>query len=268
MLGVSAGSDSVTAALRAATTDENVAAVVLRVDSPGGSYIASDAIWRASLALRRVGKPLVVSMGAVAASGGYFVAMAADRILAQPTTITGSIGVFGGKLVIGDLLTRHGIDHDAVTAGARARMASARVGFDADQLAALEAWLDRVYADFTGKVAAARGLSAEAIEAAARGRVWTGADARERGLVDAFGGLQDAAAQARALAGLSPDAPLRPLPTPKPLDRFARPRSSEDPRAVAALGPAVPAGRLGRLGRLGRTRGGTRAARGRAPHAG
>jgi protease-4 len=238
LFGVSAGSDSVTAALRAAHADENVAAVVLRVDSPGGSYIASDAIWRASLALRSAGKPLVVSMGAVAASGGYFVAMSADRILAQPTTVTGSIGVFGGKVVIGDFLTRHGIDHDAVTAGARARMGSARVGFDADQLAALETWLDRVYADFTGKVAAARGLSAEAIEDAARGLVWTGADARERGLVDAFGGLQEAAAQARALAGLPSDASLRALPTPKPLDRFVRPKSSEDPRAVIAFGPA------------------------------
>ncbi|MBA3741816.1 S49 family peptidase, partial [Sporichthya sp.] len=198
VLGVAAGSDSVNAALRAATADQNVAAVVLRVDSPGGSYIASDAIWRASLALRSAGKPLVVSMGGVAASGGYYVAMAADRILAQPGTVTGSIGVFGGKVVIGDLLTRHGIDHDAITAGARARLGSARVGFDPDQLAALEAWLDRVYADFTGKVAAARGLSASAIEEVARGRVWTGADAREHGLVDTFGGLQEAAAQARA----------------------------------------------------------------------
>lgn len=236
VLGASAGSDSVNAALRAAVADDDVAAVVLRVDSPGGSYIASDAIWRTTLALRPAGKPLVVSMGGVAASGGYYVAMGADRILAQPATVTGSIGVFGGKLVIGDLLTRHGVDHDAVQAGARARMGSPRVGFDPDQLAALEAWLDRVYADFTGKVAAARGLSAEEIEAAARGRVWSGADARERGLVDAFGGLQEAAAQARALAGLSSDAPLRPLPTPKPLDRLARPKSSEDPRATAAVG--------------------------------
>jgi protease-4 len=153
--------------------------------------------------------------------------------------------VFGGKLVVGDLLTRHGIDHDAVIAGARALLPSARVGFDADQLAALEAWLDRVYADFTGKVAAARGLSAARIEEVARGRVWSGADARDNGLVDAFGGLPEAAAQARALAGLSPDAALRALPTPRPLDRFARPKSSEDPRAVSAAaagtGPAARA---------------------------
>ncbi len=241
VMGSAAGSDTVNAALRTAVTDSNVAAVVLRVDSPGGSYVASDAIWRTTQALRPAGKPLVVSMGGVAASGGYYVAMAADRILAQPTTITGSIGVFGGKLVIADLLTRRGIDHDAVAAGARARMASARVGFDADQLAALEAWLDRVYADFTGKVATARGLSADAIEAAARGRVWTGADARERGLVDAFGGLHEAAAQARALAGLSPGAPVRPLPIRTPLDRFARPKSSADPRAAAAAPGAASA---------------------------
>ncbi|GAA0631109.1 signal peptide peptidase SppA [Sporichthya brevicatena] len=237
LFGAAAGADTVNAALRAAARDEHVGAVVLRVDSPGGSYIASDAIWRTSQGLRAAGKPLVVSMGAVAASGGYYVAIGADRILAQPTTVTGSIGVFGGKLVVGDVLTRHGIDHDAVAVGARARMSSPRVGFDADQLAALEAWLDRVYADFKAKVAAARGLSAEEIEVAARGRVWTGADARERGLVDAFGGLPEAVAQARALAGLSPDAPARPLPVPSPLNRFARPRSSEDPRAAAALGP-------------------------------
>ena len=237
LLGVSAGSDTVNAALRAAIADDNVATVVLRVDSPGGSYIASDAIWRTTLGLRRAGKPLVVSMGGVAASGGYYVAMGADRILAQPTTITGSIGVFGGKLVIGELLTRHGIDHDAVAAGARARMGSSRVSFDAEQLAALEAWLDRVYADFTSKVAAARGLSADDIEAVARGRVWTGADARDRGLVDDYGGLHDAAAQARTLSGLPPGAPLRPVPVPKPLDRLSRPKSSEDPRAAASLRP-------------------------------
>lgn len=238
LFGAAAGSDSICAALRAAANDESTAAVVLRVDSPGGSYVASDAIWRASLGLREAGKALVVSMGTVAASGGYFVAMGADRILAQPATITGSIGVFGGKLVIGDALTRHGIDHDAVAAGARARLGSGRVGFDADQYAALEGWLDRVYADFTTKVAAARNLSTEAIDAAARGRVWTGHDARDHGLVDALGGLSEAADQARALAGLPSDAPLRPLPAAKPLDRFARPRSSTDPRAArAAMAP-------------------------------
>ncbi|HVE24185.1 MAG TPA: S49 family peptidase [Sporichthya sp.] len=241
LMGNAAGSDTVTAALRSAATDDAVAAVVLRVDSPGGSYVASDAIWRATLGLREAGKPLVVSMGRVAASGGYFVAMSADRILAQPATVTGSIGVFAGKVVVADLLRRHGIDHDAVSAGARSRLSSPRVGFDADQLAAMEEWLDRVYADFTGKVAAARGLSAARIEEVARGRVWSGADARDHGLVDAFGGLPEAAAQARALAGLAPDAALRPLPAPRPLDRFARPRSSEDPRAARAALRSSPA---------------------------
>jgi protease-4 len=236
-LGTASGSDTVCAALRAATEAADVAAVVLRVDSPGGSYIASDTIWRAAAALRPAGKPLVVSMGRVAASGGYFVAMGADRILAQPTTITGSIGVFGGKVVIADLLRRHGIDHDAISVGARARLNAPRKSFDPDELAALEEWLDRVYADFTGKVAAARNLSAEQIDAAARGRVWTGADARSQGLVDAFGGLPEAAAQARALAGLPSAAALRPLPLVKPLDRFARPKSSADPRAAALAAP-------------------------------
>lgn len=227
-----AGSDTVTAALRAAGRDDDVRAVVLRVDSPGGSYVASDSIWREVGQLREAGKPVVASMGDVAGSGGYFVAMAAETIVAQPGTLTGSIGVFSGKVVADALLERLGIGTGAVVLGRNARMFSARAGFDEAQWTRLETWLDRVYADFVGKVAQSRGISAERAHELARGRVWTGADAYERGLVDELGGLRRAAELARERAGLPADAELRRYPRVGPLDRIAPAKSSEDPTAA------------------------------------
>ncbi|MFL6128312.1 MAG: signal peptide peptidase SppA [Mycobacteriales bacterium] len=235
--GPGAGSDTVAAALRSAGRDGSVAAVVLRVDSPGGSYVASDVIWREVTRLRAAGKPVVASMGDVAASGGYFVAMGADAIVAQPGTITGSIGVFSGKVVTAGLLDRLGIGTDAVVEGRQARMFSSRVGFDAEQWRRLEEWLDRVYADFVGKVADARRITRERAHELARGRVWTGADAYERGLVDELGGLRRAAELARQRAGLPADAELRRWPPLRPLDRLSPPRSSED--RTAAAGPTT-----------------------------
>ncbi|HZB48920.1 MAG TPA: signal peptide peptidase SppA [Mycobacteriales bacterium] len=232
--GPGAGSDTVTAALRAAGRDDSVGAVVLRVDSPGGSYVASDSIWREVTRLRAGGKPVVASMGDVAASGGYFVAMAADTIVAQPGTLTGSIGVFSGKVVTAGLLERLGVGTDAVVEGRQARMFSSRVGFDAEQWQRLEEWLDRVYADFVGKVAQARSLSRERAHELARGRVWTGADAYERGLVDELGGLDRAAQLARQRAGLPADAEVRRWPPLRPADRLSPPRSSEHPAAANA----------------------------------
>jgi protease-4 len=232
--GPGAGSDTVAAGLRSAARDDAVRAVVLRVDSPGGSYVASDVIWREVTRLRAAGKPVVASMGDVAASGGYFVAMGADLIVAQPGTITGSIGVFSGKVVTAGLLERLGVGTDAVVEGRQARMFSARVGFDPEQWQRLEEWLDRVYADFVGKVAAARGLTRERAHELARGRVWTGADAYERGLVDELGGLRRAAELARERAGLPADAELRRWPPLRPADRLSPPRSSEDRAAAAA----------------------------------
>jgi protease-4 len=232
-----AGSDRVCAALRAAGADDDVRAVVLRVDSPGGSYVASDAIWRATLQLREAGKPLVVSMARLAASGGYYVSMSADRIVALPATLTGSIGVFGGKLVIADLLGRLGIGYDAVGVGRNARQYSPRVEMDEAQLAALNAMLDRIYADFTTKVASARGLDPAAMDAVARGRVWTGDEAIDAGLVDELGGLARAGEVARTLAGLPADAPLRLVPTPGLLDAVRRPRSSADDSRQVGFAP-------------------------------
>lgn len=230
----SAGSDTVSAALRSAARDPQVGAVVLRVDSPGGSYVASDAIAREVALLRDGGTPVVVSMGSVAASGGYFVAAPADRVLALPGTLTGSIGVLAGKLVTRGLTDRVGVHPEVVTAGDAAAMLTTTRPFTDDEIARLDAWLDDVYDDFVDQVARGRGLTRFEVEAVARGRVWTGADALERGLVDELGGLGAAVAAARGLAGLPGDAQMRRWPHVTPLDRLRPPRSSEDPAAVRA----------------------------------
>ncbi|MEP7024825.1 MAG: signal peptide peptidase SppA, partial [Actinomycetota bacterium] len=206
------GADTIGAALRAATADERVRAIVLRVNSPGGSYVASDTIWREVVRARGAGKPVVVSMGDVAASGGYYIAMAADAIVAQPGTVTGSIGVLSGKPVLGELLGRYGVSTDTVAQGSHAAMFSTNHPFSEDEWALVNNWLDHIYADFTGKVATGRGLSPERVHELARGRVWTGADAVANGLVDELGGLDRAAELARSRAGLPDSTPLRGYP--------------------------------------------------------
>ena len=236
-----AGSDTVAAALRAAGRDEQVAAVVLRVDSGGGSYVASDTIWREVLRLREGGTPVVVSMGRYAASGGYFIAAPADAIVALPGTLTGSIGVFAGKAVTARLLDRLGVAVEGVAEGAQARMFAPSQPFTASERARLEGWLDRVYADFVDRVAQGRRLSHDEVHEVARGRVWTGADARERGLVDELGGLGAALALARRRAGLPDDAGVRVLPPTSPLAQLRPPRNTEDPAAAGAAGTGLEA---------------------------
>ncbi|HEU5265706.1 MAG TPA: S49 family peptidase [Jatrophihabitans sp.] len=233
------GSDTVCTALRAARRADRVRAVLFRVDSPGGSAVASDSIWREVMLTREAGKPVIVSMGAVAGSGGYYIACPADAIVAQPATITGSIGVLGGKVVISSLLERLGLTTGAVARGGSARMYSLREGFTDDERARLGEILDRIYADFVAKVAQGRGMTAPDVDAVARGRIWSGADAVGKGLVDSLGGLRDAAAIARSKAGLRADAPVRAAVHVPPIARLRRARSSEDPRAasVAALLP-------------------------------
>jgi protease-4 len=226
------GSDTLSAALRGATADHRVKAIVLRVNSPGGSYVASDTIWRETVRAKEAGKTVVVSMGEVAASGGYFIAMAADTIIAQPGTITGSIGVLSGKPVLGQALQRAGVTSDAVTEGAHADMFTASRPFREDEWAKINTWLDRIYADFTGKVAAGRGLTEEQVHDVARGRVWTGADATGIGLVDSLGGLDAALDVARDKAALPDSAPVRIYPRSHPLDRL-RPAASSDERQAA-----------------------------------
>jgi protease-4 len=232
--GSSIGSDTIAAAFRAAVKDEKIQAIVFRVDSPGGSYVASDAIWREVVLARKAGKPVIVSMGNVAASGGYFVAAPANVIVAQPGTLTGSIGVVVGKPVIGDLLGRLGVGLGTVEEGAHARMFAPTRDFTDEEWARVNTFLDRVYDDFVGKVAEGRELSHERVDSLARGRVWTGADAHERGLVDEIGGLGLALDLARKKAGLATDAPVRVYPHVSPLDRLRPADSSEDRTAASA----------------------------------
>lgn len=228
-----AGSDTVCAALRAAGERDDVRAVVLRVVSPGGSYVASDAIHREVLQLRETGRPVVASMGTVAASGGYFVSMPADEVVALPSTVTGSIGVLGGKVVTGDALRRVGVVTEPLGAGPRSAMVDPARRFTDDEWSWVQGWLDEVYADFTGKAAVGRRMPYDELEPRARGRVWTGADAKERGLVDTLGGLEEAVSRAAGRAGLERAAVrVQRLPRLGLLDRVRPADSSETPAAA------------------------------------
>src|SRR5580700_4598577 len=234
--GSAMGSDTVAAALRSATSDERVRAVLLRVNSPGGSAIASDTIWREVVRTRAAGKPVVVSMSDVAASGGYYIAMAADVIVAQPGTITGSIGVILGKPVLEEALGRLGITTDSAGEGGRARMLAPTHPFTPDEWDRINVWLDAIYQEFISKAAQGRRMPVERMHELARGRVWTGADAAANGLVDELGGMADAAEIARRRAGLPAGAPLHIWPRLTPLDQLRPPESSEArPAAAAAL---------------------------------
>ena len=254
--GSAIGSDTIAAAIRAAGRDQQARAIVLRVNSPGGSYVASDTIWREVVRARAGGTPVVVSMGDVAASGGYYISMAADQIVAEPGTITGSIGVLTGKPVLGGALGRAGVSSDLVIQGAHAAMFSQYRPFSEEEWRLVSDWLDHIYADFTGKVASGRGMTADEVQEVARGRVWTGADALTRGLVDELGGLDRAVAIARVRAGLPETAPIRTYPRIRPIDRL-RPAGSSESRGAAGAALSAgwlaeswgPAGRLaGRLG--------------------
>jgi protease-4 len=252
------GSDTVAKALRDAIEDESVKAILFRVDSPGGSYVASDTIWRETERARAAGKPLVVSMGDVAGSGGYFVAMAADKIVAQPGTITGSIGVLGGKFLTQGMWDKLGISWDEVHSGAAATLFTGLADYDPAQRQKLEAWLDRIYEDFTAKVAKGRSLSRERVFEIAKGRIWSGTDAKAIGLVDALGGMDVALRLAREAAGIAPDAKIELKLFPKPkttLQALMADLGGGGDEADVALVEALDAIRpLARLaGRLGLT---------------
>ena len=211
----SMGSDSIARAFRRAAEDDGVKAIIFRIDSGGGSYVASDVIRREVLRARRRGKPVVVSMGNVAGSGGYFIAAPADRIIAQPATLTGSIGVAAGKVVIKGLSEKLGVSWDHIAGNPNATFWSAARDYDPAQRARLERLLDTVYHDFVSKVAEGRNLQLEQVSAAAGGRVWTGEDARERGLVDELGGYAATLGAVREIAGIAPDASIRLRPFPR-----------------------------------------------------
>ena len=206
-MGTSMGAETVTRAFRTAVDDE-VEAIIFRIDSPGGSYVASDAIWREVQRARNSDIPVIATMGDVAGSGGYFVAMGADQIVAQPSTVTGSIGVVGGKFLTDDFWDELGINWRELTTTESATMWSSREDYTDHTGERFEAWLDRVYDDFTAKAADGRSMSQDELDKAARGRIWSGRDARELGLVDKLGGFHTAIELARNAAGMDEDAPV------------------------------------------------------------
>jgi protease-4 len=205
-------SDDVSKAFYDAIEDRNVRAIVFRISSPGGSDTASEQILAAMRAARAAGKPVVVSMGVYGASGGYWIASDANEIVAEPSTLTGSIGVFGGKFVIGPALAKWGVDaRDLNLGGSYAGASGGAAPMTAQQRAAFSAWMDRIYEGFIERVAQGRRLPADKVRGLARGRVWTGAQAKDLGLVDRLGGFYDAVDRAKALAGLSGAVRLQPF---------------------------------------------------------
>jgi len=190
--------------IRRAAFDERVRAIVFRVNSPGGSAVGSDLVWRAVREAQQRGKPVVVSMGDVAGSGGYYVAMGADAIVAEPATITGSIGVVYTKFNVAGLLNQLGVGIDVAKSDAISDALSPARGMSDAELAQLNGVVGELYSNFTAKVAQGRRLDADATERLARGRVWSGLAAKAHGLVDELGGLARAVAIARDKAGLKP----------------------------------------------------------------
>jgi protease IV len=196
--------DDLTNSIRAATKDKDVKAILLRVDSPGGSVSASDQILDAVKKAQAAGKPVVVSMGMLGASGGYYISTSANRIIAEPATLTGSIGVLTGKVSLGKSLGLIGVGADEIGVGKNALFDSEVSPYTPDQWANLNAQADAIYADFTQKVASGRKLPLQQVQQIAKGRVWTGADAKPRGLVDQLGGFWTAVDAVKKLAGIAP----------------------------------------------------------------
>ncbi|MFM8378018.1 MAG: signal peptide peptidase SppA [Planctomycetia bacterium] len=217
LAGGAAGSDAVIEAIRDAAQDDKVAAIVLRIDSPGGSALASDLIWREA---ERTKKPVVASLSDTAASGGYYVAVAADTIVAAPGTLTGSIGVVGGKIAVGGALDRQGVHTDVVSKGKNAGWLSMQTPFTAAEREAFMATMKDVYRLFTTKVAAGRKLDVAKLDTLAEGRVFTGRMAKEAGLVDRLGTLDDAIDEAKKLAGLAADEEIERVLLPEPRGLF------------------------------------------------
>ena len=196
------GSDTLVEQIRRIRDDRSIRAIVLRIDSPGGSTVASDVIWRELMITRDRdrSRPLIVSMSDLAASGGYYIAMPGDVIVAQPATLTGSIGIYGGKIVVGGTMDKLGVTREAITSGANADIYSPFDTFSPEQRATLQRYMEGFYDNFVGKAADARKRTREQIHEVAQGRVWTGRQARDRGLVDELGGLDTAIAIAKQRA--------------------------------------------------------------------
>ena len=207
-------SDTVSKAIYDAAEDDDVKAIVFRVNSPGGSDTASEQILAAVRAAKAAKKPVVISMGTYTASGGYWISSEASAIVAQPTTLTGSIGVFGGKFALGEALARFGIDVRQIgVGGSYAGAFGTGREFSAAERAAFANWMDRIYANFVTRVSVGRKLPEARVREIAKGRVWTGAQAQQLGLVDQIGGFYDAVDKAKALAGLKGEVRLKRMAT-------------------------------------------------------
>jgi protease-4 len=205
--GAIVGSDSLVEQIRDVRDDRSVKAIILRVDSPGGSSVASDVIWRELMITRDKNKdrPLIASMSDLAASGGYYISLPAQVIVAQPATLTGSIGVYSGKIAIGGTLNKLGVTTGTVQAGANADIYSPFTPFSPAQRARLQDHMQGFYENFVEKAAESRKTTPEKIDEVAQGRVWTGRQAREHGLVDALGGLDVAVRIAKERAHIPAD---------------------------------------------------------------
>lgn len=211
------GSDTIVKALRKAAVDESVVSIVLRVDSPGGSALASDLMWRE---IQRIKKPIYASMGDTAASGGYYISMGCDKIFAEPGTLTGSIGVVGGKVAIKDALSKVGVKTDTISRGKNADIFSMMTPFSDSERKAFRSFMVETYDQFTTKAAQGRGMKKEELEKLAGGKLWSGRMAKEVGLVDEIGTLRDALLAAKIAGGLKADEKAEIIYLPKPLSIF------------------------------------------------
>jgi len=237
----SLGSDSIIKALKKAEEDENVVAIVLRIDSPGGSALASDLMWREIV---RIKKPIIASMGDVAASGGYYIAMGTDKIFAEPGTLTGSIGVVGGKIAVDGLLNKAGITTDVISRGKNAGLLDSMTPFSESQREAFKSLLADTYEQFTTKAAEGRKMELDQLEKLAGGQVWTGRMAKANGLVDELGTLRDAVAEAKKQAGLPDDEKIEELVLPESRSFLEELLADADEEEPALRLDSLPLGKL------------------------
>ncbi|MCD4726181.1 MAG: signal peptide peptidase SppA [Pirellulales bacterium] len=231
----SLGSTTLIAALRKAADNPRVKAIVLRIDSPGGSATASDLIWRETVRIRQ---PIIASMGDVAGSGGYYIAMGAKKIFAAPCTLTGSIGVIGGKLVTRGLYDKLGLNTEVISRGANSGALSSNQPFTPEERKAWITMLEETYRQFVGKAAEGRNMTFSKLEELAQGRVYTGRTAKKLGLIDQLGTLEDAIAAAKKAAGLKPGAEVDLLVLPESKSFFER--LFDDPSASTDLESLLP----------------------------
>ena len=233
-------SDDVSQALEDAAKDPEIAAIIFRVDSPGGSPLAADIVWRAAARAKQAGKPLIASVSNVAASGGYYVLAGVDEILASPSSLVGSIGVFVVRPVFGGLLDKLGIGYESMTRGQHADILVSTQPLSEGGRERMHAELDAIYDTFLDRVAGGRGLSREQVHAVGRGRVWTGSQAVDIGLVDSLGGLRAAVRRAKERAGIDAEADVALVPYPEPRSLVEQ-LDEAFQQAAAVATPRLPA---------------------------